>query len=101
MDPGVPKGGDEGGEPADPLHHAERAFEEHEADLIEQLIAVAERGIPKDATVREAMVELQRAMEEEPDAQELVERLVAMMLSGAGSVAKNWNAWRRENRPLE
>ncbi len=101
MNPDVPKEGHPGGTPSDPLQRAERAFQEHEADLLEQLSAIAQRSIPKDATVREAMIEMDRAMREEPDAQELVERLVVMMLSGAGGVAQNWVEWRRENRPLE
>ena len=101
VDSGVPEEDREDGQLPDPLQHAERAFEEHEADLIEQLTTLAQRGIPKDATVREAMIEMRRAMKDDPDAQELVERLVAIMRSGAGNVAENWVEWRRENRPLD
>ncbi len=46
MDHGVPQE-----PPPDTLQGAERAFEEHEAETVEELIALAERGLPEDATV--------------------------------------------------
>lgn len=98
VDPGVPK---EPEAPANPLQGAERAFEEHEAEMVEELIALAERGLPENATVGEAVIEMRRAMREDPEAQELVHRLVAMILFDGGQVAMNWAQWRRANRAPE
>jgi hypothetical protein len=98
LDPGLPK---EPEPPADPLQGAERAFEEHEAEMVEELIALAERGLPENATVGEAVIEMRRAMREDPEAQELVHRLVAMILFDGGRVAMNWGQWARANRPPE
>lgn len=98
MTPGVPK---EPETPPDPLQGAERAFEEHEAEMVEELIALAERGLPENATVGEAVVEMQRAMREDPEAQELIHRLVAMILFDGGQVAMNWGQWQRANRMPE
>lgn len=95
MDPGVPRDPET---PADPLQGAERAFEEHEAEMVEELIALAERGLPENATVGEAVIEMRRAMREDPEAQELVHRLVAMILFDGGQVAMNWGQWARANR---
>lgn len=96
MDSGEPE---ESGLSPDPLQGAERALEEHEGDLIERVIALAERGIPPKATVREAMIEMHRAMSEDPEVRELIEGLAAMKLYGGGKVAENWPEWWRENRP--
>jgi len=98
VDPGVPN--EEGSleTPPDPLEGAERAFVEHEADLVEELLAVAQRGIREDGTVGEAAIEMRRAMREDPEAQELVERLLAMILFGGGQAAMNWGPWWRANR---
>ena len=98
MDPGVPK---EPETQSSSLQGAERAFEEHEAEMVEVLIALAERGLSENATVGEAVIEMRRAMREDPEAQELVHRLVAMILFDGGSVAMNWGRWWRENRLLE
>jgi hypothetical protein len=40
-------------------------------------------------------------MREEPEARELIERLVVMTLYGGGTVVQNWPEWWRENRPLD
>lgn len=98
MGPGVPKEGGPFETPPDPLEGAERAFEEHEAELVEELIALAERGVREDGTVGDAVIEMRRAMRDDPEAQELVHRLVAMILFGGGRVAMNWGPWWRANR---
>jgi uncharacterized protein with PIN domain len=98
VDPDVPK---EPEAAPNPLQGAERAFEEHEAEMVEELIALAERGLPENATVGEAVIEMRRAMREDPEAQELVHRLVAMILFDGGRVAMNWGQWARANRPPE
>lgn len=98
MDPSVPK---EPEPQSGSLRGAERAFEEHEAEMVEELIAIAERGLSENATVGEAVIEMRRAMREDPKAQELVHRLVAMILFGGGRVAMNWGQWWRENRSPE
>jgi hypothetical protein len=101
VDGEVPKeaGGDE--PPPDPLQEAERAFENHEGDLVERIIELAERGIPEKATVREAMIEMHRSMREDPETRELIERLALMTHYGGGKVARNWPQWWRENRPQD
>lgn len=98
MDGDVPKGD---GLPPDPLQDAERVFEDHEGDLVEKVTELAERGIPEDATVREAVIEMRRAMTEDPEVRELIERLFVMKLYGGGKVVDNWPEWWRENRPLD
>jgi hypothetical protein len=55
VDGEVPKEDSQDGLPADPLQDAERAFEDHEGDLVEKIIDLAQRDIPEDATVREAV----------------------------------------------
>jgi hypothetical protein len=75
-----------------------RLLEEREAELTERLIALSERGIPENATVTEAMLEIYRAMREEPEAQALVKQLAAMAAEGGGNVSFNWANWWRENR---
>ncbi len=75
-----------------------RALEDREAELVEKLIALAERGIPENATVAEAAREIERAMREEPEAQALVRQLTAMVVEGGGNVSLDWGQWWRENR---
>jgi hypothetical protein len=101
VDSGVPKESDGSGLPPDPLQGAERAFEEHEGDLMKRIIDLVQRGIAEDATVGEAMIEMRRAMREDPAANELIQRLLAMMLFDGGHVVENWPEWWRENRPLD
>jgi hypothetical protein len=65
-------------------------IETRENELIEKLHKVIQRGIPEDATVREAMLEMRRATTEEPDAQTLVKCLMALALVGGGNVMQEW-----------
>lgn len=101
VDGDVPKEDGQDWLPLDPLQDAERVFEDHEGDLVEKVTDLAQRGIPKDATVREAVFEMQRAMAEDPEMRELIERLLVMKLYGGGKVVDNWPEWWRENRPLD
>lgn len=101
MDQDVPKEDGQDELPPDPLKDAERAFEDHEGDLVERITNMAQRGIADDATVGEAVTEMQRAMTEDPDVWELIERLLVMKLYGGGKVVDNWPQWWRENRPIE
>jgi hypothetical protein len=64
---------------------AKRAIEEHEADLFDQLMARVQQGIAAGATVGEAVEEMERATIEDPEARQLVERLLVMMRFGGGA----------------
>jgi hypothetical protein len=89
VDAGVPKGpGDEGDQ--DPIEGAERAIEELEAELLAEFMEKATRGIPPDATVREAIQEMKRAAFEDPEVRELGERMAVIRHFGGGAfLAKN------------
>lgn len=65
-------------------------FEARENELIAKLNEIIQRGIPEDATVREAMLEMRRASKEEPDAQALLRCLMALALVGGGNVMQEW-----------
>jgi hypothetical protein len=97
--PGLPKEDGNEDQPLDPLLGAERALEEHEGDLVRKAIALAQRGIPEDATVKEAMAEMHRAMAQDPEIRELMESLMAMTLFGGGKAVRDWGKWQRENPP--
>jgi len=100
-EPDLAKDGGHGEPPPDPLREAEHALEEHEGDLVAQVIALAQRGIPEEATVKEAVIEMRRAMLNDPDANELIQRLLAMRLFGGGRVVDNWPEWWQANRPVD
>ncbi|MGE5281510.1 MAG: hypothetical protein ACM3N0_04155 [Chloroflexota bacterium] len=67
---------------SDAIEAAESALEEHEGELLEKLMELMQAGIPEKATVREAIAEMLRACREDPEAQELIERLAAMKYFG-------------------
>jgi hypothetical protein len=73
-------------------------LEKREADMVEKLIALAERGVPEKATVGEAVREIDRAMREDPECQALIRQLMAMIVEGGGNVSLDWGKWWRENR---
>lgn len=66
----------------EPLRAAKRALEEHERELYDEMMALAQRGIPPGATVREAMEEMKRALAEDPEVRELRDRVVTLLLHG-------------------
>jgi predicted nucleotidyltransferase len=67
------------------MESAQRAFEEHEDDLLRQLNTLLQRDIPEDATVREARRVMQTAMSNDPEARELIQRLAAIKRFGGGA----------------
>lgn len=73
-------------EHGDPLRAAAEAFEEHERDLLDEVMARIQRDIPGDATVGEAIEEMQRAMLEDEDAQELLFRTALLQNRGSGYI---------------
>lgn len=73
--------------PEDPLKGAGEAFEEHEKDLVDKLMARIQRDIPPGATVGEAIAEMQRAMAEDDDAKELLFRIVAVQNQNSGYIS--------------
>jgi hypothetical protein len=68
--------------PEEPLGAAKRALEEHERELYDEMMALAQRGIPPGATVREAMEEMKRALAEDPEVRELRDRVILLLLHG-------------------
>lgn len=58
----------------EPLADARRSFEDHERELLDQLLERVGRDIPPGATVGEAMREIERAATEDKDARELLLR---------------------------
>ncbi len=70
----------------DPLEEAGRAFEEHERELFNELIARAQRDIPEGATVSEAIAEMKRAIAEDDDARELLFRVTAIQMQNRGYI---------------
>ena len=77
---------DEQGESASTsMESAQRAFEEHERDLLRQLNTLLQRDIPEDATVGEARLVMQTAMSNDPEAQDLILRLAAIKRFGGGA----------------
>jgi hypothetical protein len=87
--------------PPEPAQLDARALEEREADIMEKLIALAERGVAEDATVGEAMREIDRAMRQDPECQALIKQLVAMIVEGGGNVSQDWGRWWQENRSAQ
>jgi hypothetical protein len=82
--PDVPEKNPQKHSGGEPLEEAERAFEEHEAELLERFLAKAERRIPAHATVAEAMAEIQRAIFEDSETRELGFR-ISMLAMGGGT----------------
>jgi hypothetical protein len=64
------------------MRDAQRALDEHEADLFDQLLARVQQGVAADATIGEALREMERAALEDPEARQLLERLRVMMHFG-------------------
>jgi hypothetical protein len=75
-------------------------FEARETELIKRLNEVIQSGIPADATVREAMLEMRRAAEEEPEAKALRTQLMALALVGGGKVMQEWAEGAKDWRSL-
>lgn len=73
--------------PEDPLKGAELHFEEHERELLEKLMARAQRDIPEGATVAEAMAEMRRAITEDEDARELLFRVATIQSQNDGYIS--------------
>lgn len=63
---------------ADAIEAAEIALEDHEQELLAKLMELTQAGIAKDATVREAIAEMLRACREDPEIQELIDRLATI-----------------------
>lgn len=74
------------GKEDDPLDNAGQAFEQHEQELLEKLTARAQQGIPPGATVGEAIEEMQRAIVEDDDARELLERVAIIQSQNSGYI---------------
>jgi hypothetical protein len=68
----------------EPLRVAGRAFEDHERELLEELMQRVWRDIPPGATVAEALAEIERAALTEDDARELLLRVQALATSNDG-----------------
>lgn len=77
-------------EPNDPLGNAGRAFEQHERELLETLMARAQRDIPPGATVAEAVAEMQRAVAEDDDAKELLMRVAVVQSQNGGYIRSHF-----------
>jgi hypothetical protein len=61
------------------MREAERAFEEHERALYEELLTMAQRGIRPGASVEEAIAEMRRAIAEDDDLRELAARIMTLV----------------------
>jgi hypothetical protein len=70
----------------DRLEGAGQAFEQHERELFEELLARAQRDIPEGATVAEAMAEMRRAIAEDDDARELLLRVSIIQSQNRGYI---------------
>jgi len=68
----------------DPIHAVQQAMEEHESELLAELFTEMQQAIPEDATVFEAMIEMRRAMFEEPKTRELAMRVMTLTFTGEG-----------------
>jgi hypothetical protein len=65
-------------QPEDPLRAASEAFEDHEKNLFDEVMARLHRDIPEEATVAEAVEEMRRAIFEDEDARELALRMLVL-----------------------
>jgi len=81
---------DSNGDPEDLLGNAGRAFEEHERELLEELMARVQRDISEGATVSEAVAEMRRAATEDDDARELLLRLAVMQNQNHGYIRSHF-----------
>jgi predicted RNase H-like HicB family nuclease len=98
MDGGVPEGNHEGeGRPDDAMRNAERAMEEHEAELFDTLKDLLDSRIPPGATVEEAMAAMERALKDDPEVRALATRLALTIdLSGGRYLQSLSEPWRSE-----
>ncbi len=71
------------------MRAAERAIEEHEEELLNELFAQMERGISEGATVAEAVAEMRKAVFEDPETRELAERVWTLMFFGDGEYLRS------------
>jgi hypothetical protein len=79
-------GSDDNSRSEDPLEAASRDFEEHERKLFDELMARAQRGIPENATVAEAVAEIRRAVFEDEEAHELLLRVAILESQSSGYI---------------
>lgn len=77
-------------EPEDVLKGASEAFEEHEKDLLDEVMARVQRDIPEGATVGEAVSEMRRAAFEDDDAMELLLRMAVLQHQNRGYIRNHF-----------
>lgn len=80
--------GDHGAD--EPLVAAGQSFEDHERELLQELLERVWRGIPPGATVAEAVAEMERAALEEDDARELLLRVTELAQANDGYLRSNF-----------
>ena len=88
-------------EPDDPLKGALEEFRDHERELLDKALARVQRDIPGDATVAEAVREMQRAMFEDEDARELLFRITVLQMLGGGHISSFFEQYERREEDLE